>query len=158
MSRPGPSPPEEHGAHRERSRRSGVEATLPFMSDPDAYRLSLTIDGPEVSWDIFVQAARSLATIIRSVDVEASGGSPTVTWVIENISKASPLAINLTAHPARTNVKPESVRRTVAAVATGMRTIQQRARRPQYFNDDDALAPRRNWPTFGQSADIRAFR
>src|SRR2546425_11577345 len=105
------------------------------MSDPAAYRLSLTIDGPGVSWDVFVHAARSLSTLIRSVDMEASGGPPAVTWVIESITKASPLAVELKAHAASADVKPETVRRTVAAVATGMRTIQKRAKRPRYFND-----------------------
>jgi len=103
--------------------------------DSGAYRLSLTLDGPEVAWDAFVQAARSWNGLLRSVDRQVAGGQPNVTWVIQSISKASPLLIELVAHPARAEVKPEMVRKTVKAVTQGLRTIQHSARRPQYFSD-----------------------
>lgn len=102
----------------------------------DAYRLSLSLDGPAVAWDVFVRAARSWNVLLRSVDREvASGGQPNVTWEIESITKASPLSIELIAGPARAEVEPETVMRTVKALADGLKTIQSGARRPAYFSD-----------------------
>ena len=106
------------------------------MSDAQGFRLSLTLDGPEVAWDVFVLAASNLNTILRSVDRSMSGEDrPTVTWVIESITKASPLAIELAALPATTAVKPKAVKQTVQTVAQGLRMIERRAKRPAHFSD-----------------------
>ncbi len=104
--------------------------------DAEAFRLSLTLDGPEVPWGAFVKAAGSWNALLRSVDREVAGGSRSnVTWVIESINKGSPLFVELIAQPARAEVKPEVVKKTVGAVAEGLRVIQQEARRPAYFSD-----------------------
>lgn len=101
----------------------------------DPFRLSLTLDGPEVAWGAFVEAARSWNALLRSVDREVAGGRPNVTWVIQSISKASPVFIELAASPARADVKTEEVRKTVRAVTQGLKMIERGPRRPDYFSD-----------------------
>lgn len=105
-------------------------------SDAEAYRLSLSLDGPAVAWDVFVRAARAWNVLLRSVDREVASGGPTnVTWEIETITKASPLSVALVAAPSRPEVTPAVVLRTVKAVTEGLRTIQREAHRPAYFSD-----------------------
>lgn len=103
----------------------------------EAYRLSLSLDGPEVAWDVFVRAARAWNALLRSVDREVASGGPTnVTWEIETITKASPLSVGLIAAPSRTDVDSGTVLRTVKALTDGLKTLQgPKARRPIYFSD-----------------------
>lgn len=102
----------------------------------EAYRLSLSLDGPAVAWDVFVKAARAWNVLLRSVDREVASGGPTnVTWEIETITKASPLSVGLLAGPSRADVDPAVVLRTVKAVTDGLKVIQGSAKRPAYFSD-----------------------
>ncbi|MFL5799166.1 MAG: hypothetical protein ACJ77A_14700 [Actinomycetota bacterium] len=101
-----------------------------------AERFSLTLDGPGLTWANFVQASEALDGIMKSVDRSVSeSAEPSVRWIIRSISKASPLVVEIEGRPARNDVKQAVVRKTVGAVANGIRRLQRRAERPPFFSD-----------------------
>src|SRR6058998_97738 len=92
-------------------------------------------DADEVQFPRFLRMAENFLAVLHEVDHDMAPGAG-VQWVVETISKSSPLVLAL--RPAFSNPKaaPTAVRRRlVKTVNDGIRTVQRKAVRPPHFTD-----------------------
>jgi hypothetical protein len=92
------------------------------------------VDADELPAQQFLDMAGDFIALLREVDREMAPQAR-VRWVIDSISKSSPLLVALrpeTSSPKATKAVRRSI---VSAVNGGIRTVQARAVRPAHFTD-----------------------
>jgi hypothetical protein len=108
------------------------------MADPTE-----TIEGPAVAWRFdapqlslsrFAELMTELGALLRDIQSEVVPGGG-VQWIVETISKSSPLALSVTPVAQKTRVPKARLRACSTTVTNGLRQIQRKPVRPANFSD-----------------------
>lgn len=93
-----------------------------------------TIDTADLAFQRFLDMGEELIAVLREVDHEVAPEAQ-MRWVIETISKASPLILGVRPVPQRPKTPVSVPRNVVRTVNAGIRDVQRRAERPAHFTD-----------------------
>lgn len=92
------------------------------------------IDTDDLPFQRFLEIASDFIAVLREVDRDVAPQAG-VSWLIESISKSSPLALALRPVASNRNVGAALPRNLVRTVNSGIKRVQQRAERPAHFTD-----------------------
>ena len=112
------------------------EVTSSDSQAPPA-RITLTVDGPELAWDTFVEAGNDLTGILQEVEAELTTANKSrVRWVVTELSKRSPATVVLEGRSVGGTISPSTVREVAGVTASGLRSLQEGAAWPPHFNEE----------------------
>jgi hypothetical protein len=92
--------------------------------------VELYIDGPEITADLFTRGVRTFFDLIKDVSADVAG-KRTLEWIVS--LKHGSIGICATAKPVKSD--GSLVRQTIRAINGGIKTIEKRKGRPEYFSD-----------------------
>jgi hypothetical protein len=95
--------------------------------------LQLKLDAPEVSLAQLVSASSIFAALLREVSREYAGSERAVKWTVE--VRSGSVTLPITGRSMSEKLSDQAVPEIVAAVVGGIKTLNERPARPQYFND-----------------------
>jgi hypothetical protein len=95
--------------------------------------LQLKLDASEVSLAQLVSASSIFAALLREVAREYTGSERAVKWTVEVHGGSVTLPIR--GRPATDKIAAQAVPEIVAAVVGGIKLLNERPARPDYFND-----------------------
>ncbi len=98
-------------------------------------RLTLKLEGPELTLSHVEWAAKDLAKIVREVSSSVTrAGGDAVRWIVSR-SQAGSFELELTPTPRKKAVPDSLMPEIVAAIVDGIAGVQARAERPPHFSD-----------------------
>lgn len=108
------------------------------MAEPDELiegpAVALSLDAPELSINRIAELFGELAGLLREVQSEAAPGGG-IQWMVESISKSSPLAITVAPYGQKSRVPKARLRACSTSVTNGLRQIQKKPVRPRNWSD-----------------------
>lgn len=105
---------------------------MPKPQGPPIVRFE--IDTVDLPFQRFLDMGGELIAVLREVEHEVAPDAQ-MRWIIDTISKASPLAIGLRPVPQRPRTPIYVPRTLVRTVNAGIRDVQRRAERPAHFSN-----------------------
>jgi hypothetical protein len=100
--------------------------------NPRKNTVTLEINGPEITADVFGRSVRLFFDLINDVAVDVAGKPKAIQWMI-SVEEGS---IGLCATARSANGSPQLAGKTVGAIRSGIEAIGQRKRRPAHFSDN----------------------
>lgn len=111
-----------------------VASTDPPTSDA---RVTLTLDGPELTWEVFVEAGNDLTGILQEVEAKLTTVSKSrIRWVVSELSKRSPATVVLEGRATNGTVSPSTIQEVAGATASGLKALQEGAAWPPHFTEE----------------------
>jgi hypothetical protein len=115
--------------------------------------VSWRLDSPQLTLPRLGELLQDMMSLLREVqsDIIRNGG---VQWVVESISKSSPLSLSVVPIAERSRVPKRSLNQVSQSVTRGLKQIQKRPVRPAHFSDE-ALERAAKIITFARNQDAR---
>lgn len=114
------------------------------------------LDSDEITLSRFLRAAQTFLSFIVEVATDVVGRDG-VHWVIEDVSKNSPLHLEVRPVGAREGVKARQLMELTSAISRGIATVQARPERPRHFSDR-ALENVKELAELGMGEGVRRVR
>ncbi len=90
------------------------------------------IDGPRITAEKFTYGIRTFFKLIEDVALNITGKQKAIDWIVS----VKPGSITLCATPESSEISPEVVNETIAAIGYGIESISQKEIRPPHFSDN----------------------
>jgi hypothetical protein len=100
------------------------------------------LDAPVIPLGRLEEFVRDLLTLLNDVQADVLRGSG-AQWIVETISKASPLALRVAPQATRKGVTKRDLTRVTKSVSAGLREVQRRPVRPVGYSDRALLSAQR---------------
>lgn len=100
---------------------------------PNPNELQLKLDAHEVSLAQLVSASSIFAALLREVSREYAGSERAVKWTVE--VEGGSVTLPIKGRSTSDKLPDEAIPEIVAAVVGGIKTLNERPSRPEYFND-----------------------
>ena len=99
-------------------------------------RLSLRLDGSDISMDAFIKAADAFLALLKSVDLSVHGGNRLIRWRLAELSYSSPATIAADGRPSRRDIQADPTPRAAEMLLDGIEAIEVRSFMFPEFSDD----------------------